>query len=116
MQPVKLMIEVQSDLEGIRRFLLGMAPKLEARQPGITAQLQQADLRHPMVMPLRGGDAITVLLDPRGERTAIKVNIQPSMRPRSKWAAGFWHWRNRWLARIVLKRLRPAIERAAKLE
>lgn len=114
MQPVKLMIEVQSDLEGIRRFLLGMAPKLEPRQPGITAQLQQADLRHPMVMPTRGGDTITVQLEARGERTAIKVNIQPAARSRSKWAAGFWRWRNRTVGRIVLKRLRPAIERAAK--
>jgi hypothetical protein len=114
MQPVKLMIEVQSDLEGIRRFLLGMAPKLESRQPGITAQLQHADLNHPMVMPTRGGDTITVQLESRGERTAIKVNIQPSMRPRSTWSQGLWRWRNRWVARIVLKRLRPAIERAAK--
>lgn len=114
MQPVKLMIEVTSDLEGIRRFLLGMAPKLESRQPGITAQLQHADLRQPMVMPTRGGDAITVVLEPRGEKTAIKVSIQPSMRPRSKWSQGLWRWRNRWVARLVLKRLRPAIERAAK--
>lgn len=114
MQPVKLMIEVQSDLEGIRRFLLGMAPKLESRQPGITAQLQHADLHQPMIMPTRGGDTITVQLEPRGERTAVKVNIQPSVRPRSKWSQGLWRWRNRWIARIVLKRLRPAIERAAK--
>lgn len=114
MQPVKLMIEVQSDLEGIRRFLLAMAPKLEPRQPGITAQLQHADLHHPMVIPTRGGDSITVNLEPRGERTAIKVSIQPSKRPRTKWGAGLWRWRNRLVARIVLKRLRPAIERAAK--
>ncbi len=114
MQPVKLMIEVQSDLEGIRRFLLGMAPKLESRQPGITAMLQHADLRQPMVMPTRGGDTITVHLEPRDATTAIKVAIQPSMRPRAKWAQALWRWRNRWVARLVLKRLRPAIERAAK--
>lgn len=114
MQPVKLMIEVESDLEGIRRFLLTLAPKLESRQPGITATIQHADLRQPMRMPTRKGDTITVLLEPRQEKTAIKVTIQPSAHPRPKWRQALWRWRNRFIARLVLKRLRPAIERAAK--
>lgn len=113
MQPVKLMIEVQSDLEGIRRFLLGFFSKLESRQPGITAQIQQADLHHPMVLPTRGTTA-TVLFEPRGDKTAVKVSIQPTKPLRTKWGSGFWRWRTRLVGRIILKRMRPAIERAAK--
>ncbi len=104
-----MMIEVPGDLEAIRRFLLRMAPRLEQRQPGVTAQIQQADLTQPLRMAMPKGELLTVNLEARGERAAIKVAIQPPTRPMGKLRAAWWRWWARRMLGWILKWIRKSI-------
>lgn len=109
MDPVRMMIEIPGDLEAVRRFLLRMAPRLEQRQPGVTAQIQQADLTQPLRMAMPKGELLTVTIEPRGERSAIKVSIQPPARPMGKLRAAWWRWWARQMLRWTLKGIRRSI-------
>lgn len=115
MQPVRMKAQVPTDLEGIRRLLLSLAPRMESRQPGITAQLSQADLRQPMQMMVgKNGESVTIHFDPQGaHETAIKVEARPPYKPMGKWRAGFWRWRTRLLIKMTLKRAKLQLERSA---
>lgn len=104
-----MMIEVPGDLEAIRRFLLRLAPRLEQRQPGVTAQIQQADLRQPLRMAMPKGELLTVNLEERGDRSVIKVAIQPPMRPMGKLRAVWWRWWARRMLSWSLKGIRRSI-------
>lgn len=103
--------ELETDLAGIRRLLLAMAPKMEARQPGITAQLQYYDFRQPMVMMSPKGDTVTITFEPQGDHTAIKVEVKPPLKPLGKLRARFWHWRTRFVLKLVLKRAKLEVAR-----
>ncbi|HEY9855858.1 MAG TPA: hypothetical protein V6D05_08995 [Stenomitos sp.] len=104
-----MMIEIPGDLEAVRRFLLRMAPRLEARQPGVTAQIQQADLSQPLRMAMPKGEMLLVNIEPRGERSAIKVAIQPPVRPMGKFRTAWWRWWARQMLKWTLKGVRRAI-------
>ena len=111
MQPVRMKAELATDVEGIRRMLLAMAPKMEARQPGITAQLQYYNFQQPMVMMSPKGESVTINFEPMGDQTAVKVEVRPPGKPLGKWRAGFWRWRTRWLVKLMLKRAKLEVER-----
>lgn len=111
MQPVRMKTELATDLEGIRRLLLAMAPKMEARQPGITAQLQYYNFQQPMVMMSPKGESVTINFEAIGPQTAVKVEVRPSGKPLGKWRAGFWRWRTRLLVKLMLKRAKLEVER-----
>ncbi|MBO9539344.1 hypothetical protein J7643_01985 [bacterium] len=111
MNTVKMMIEIPGDLEAVRRLLLKLAPRMESRQPGITAQLTHADLTQPMRMATPKGEVIDVILEPRGEMSAIKVSVQPPMRSVGKVRAAWWRWRTRFFMKWTLKGVRKAIAR-----
>lgn len=106
-----MMIEIPGDLEAVRRLLLKFAPRMEARQPGITAQLTHADLTQPMRMATPKGEVISVLLEPRGEASALKVSVQPPTRRFGRLGAGWWRWRTRFIMKWTLKGVRKAIAR-----
>ena len=114
MQPIRMKTEVPTDVEGIRRLLLAMAPRLEARQPGITAQLQQHRFDQPMMMMGRSGETVSVQFEPVGEATAIKVEVKPPFKPVGKLRGGFWRWRTRLMVKFALKRAKLEVERKAK--
>lgn len=125
MDPVRMMIEIPGDTEAVRRFLLRLAPRLEARQPGVTAQIQAADLSQPLRMAMPKGEVLTVNIEPRGAHAAIKVAVQPPMRPTGskavpQWLSGaaggmdrvrnaWWRWWARAMLRWALKGIRQAI-------
>lgn len=111
MVPVRMKTELPTDLEGIRRMLLAMAPKMEARQPGITAQLQYYDFRAPMVMMSPQGETITIHFEPQGDHTAIKVEVRPSAKPVGNLRARFWRWRTRLVLKLMLKRAKLEVTR-----
>lgn len=104
-----MMIEIPGDLEAVRRFLLRLAPRLEARQPGVTAQIQQADLTQPLRMAMPKGELLTVNIEPRGEKSAIKVAVQPPMRPMGRMRFAWWRWWARNILRWTLKGVRRSI-------
>jgi hypothetical protein len=123
MQPVRMKAEVPTDVEGIRKLLLAMAPQLEARQPGITAQLQYYNFQQPMMMMAPSGEAVTITFEPvaghgsqsdgsrRGTQTAIKVEVKPPAKPLGPLRARFWRWRTRWMVKLLLKRAKLEVER-----
>ena len=113
MQPVRMKTEVPTDLEGIRRMLLGMAPSLEPRQPGITSQLEQANLSQPMMMMGKSGETVTIVFEPQASAsaTAIKVEVKPPFKPMGKLRQGFWRWRTRLFVKLALKRAKIAVEK-----
>jgi hypothetical protein len=106
--------DVPTDVEGLRRLMLAMAPQLERRQPGITAQLQYYSFREPMVMMAPSGEAVTVNFEPTGPTTAIKVEVRPPAKPKGALMARFWHWRTRWIVKLMLKRAKLEVERQNK--
>jgi hypothetical protein len=105
--------EVPTDLEGIRRMLLAMAPQMEKRQPGITAQLQYYNFQQPMLMMAPSGETVTVSFDPIAgqSQTAIKVEVKPPAKPLGNIRARFWRWRTRWMVKLLLKRAKMEVER-----
>lgn len=105
------MIESPGDVEALRRVLLKMAPRMEARQPGITQQLQAATLSEPMQLALPGGERVSVQVEPRAQSLAIKVAIQPPIALDGRLASIFWRWRIRLFTRWALKALKKAISR-----
>lgn len=113
MQPVRMKADVPTDTEGIRKMLLAMAPQLEARQPGITAQLQYYNFSQPMMMMAPSGEAVTVTFEPLAgqTQTAIKVEVKPPAKPLGKLRARFWRWRTRWMVKLLLKRAKLEVER-----
>lgn len=113
MQPVRMKTEVPTDLEGIRRLLLGIAPQLEPKQPGITGQIQQANLNQPLMMMSPSGESVTILFAPQTDSTAIKVEVKPPYKPTGKLRAWFWRWRTRLFLKFALKRAKLACEKDA---
>lgn len=113
MQPVRMKTEVPTDREGIRRLLLGLAPQLEPKQPGITAQIQHAPLDQPLMMMSPTGETVTVVFDQQAASTAIKVEVRAPGKPMGKLKAGFWRWRTRLFLKLALKRAKLAVEKDA---
>lgn len=104
-------IEIPGDLEAVRRFLLRMAPRLEARQPGVTLQIQQADLSQPLRMAMPKGELLTVNIEPLGATSTIKVAIQPPQRPMGRIRQAWWRFWARHVLKLALKGVRRAIAR-----
>lgn len=115
MQPVRMKTEVSTDLEGIRRLLVGMGPQLERHQPGITDQFRQVDMRTPMRMMGRSGETVTVIFEPQGAgtTTAIKVEVVPPMKAIARWRQAFWRWRTRLMVKLALKRAKAQLAKQA---
>jgi hypothetical protein len=111
MQPVRMKTDVPTDLEGLRRLMLAMAPKMEARQPGITAQLQYYNFQQPMMMMSPKGETVTITFEPLGPQTAIKVEVKPPAKPLGNLRARFWRWRTRLMLKVMLKRAKLEVER-----
>lgn len=111
--PIRMRIEVPGDLEAIRRWLLRLAPRMEAQQPGITEQLRTVDMSTPMRMVTPRGMVINVAYEPlEAARTAIKVQVDP---PLIRTRPGGWWWatRTRWIVRFTLKLIRTQLAREA---
>ena len=106
--PIRLKTELPTDLEGVRRLLLLAAPKLEPRQPGITEQLRVVDLRNPVQMLAPTGEVVTIVFEPGGDTTAVKVEVRPPGTPFGPLRARWWRWWTRFKIRGVLKMARQA--------
>jgi len=107
-------VEVAGDPEVLRRLLLKMAPRMEARQPGITAQLEQADLTMPMRMATRAGEVIAIQVEPHSGSSSIKVSVHPPARPLGRIRGPFWRWRTRLMVTWVLRGVKRAVAKEAK--
>ncbi|HEY9720903.1 MAG TPA: hypothetical protein V6D47_02755 [Oscillatoriaceae cyanobacterium] len=118
MQPVRMKAELETDLEGIRQMLLGLGPRLEPRQPGITDQIRMANLSQPLLMMSPSGETVTVVFEPQAARpqpesplTIVKVEVRPPGKPLGKLRAGFWRWRTRFVVKMALKRAKLSAAR-----
>lgn len=103
MKPIRLKVEVSTDLDGIRAMFLRMGPQLEKRQPGITVALQQADLSQPMKVAGKRGEVTTVQFEPEGLVTVIKVEVRPPAGVMGAWRGRWWGWRTRVMVKLALK-------------
>ncbi len=106
--PIRLKTELPTDLEGVRRLLLLAAPKLEPRQPGITEQLRVVDLRNPLQMLAPTGESVTVVFEPGGASTSVKVEVRPPYKAVGPIRARWWRWWTRFKIRSMLKMARQA--------
>ena len=88
MQPIRMKTEVPTDIDGVRALLIKMAPALESRQPGITAQLQYFDMEQPLMLQGKGGEMATVRFERQATATAIKVEVKPPDRPMGRIRSG----------------------------
>lgn len=111
MEPLRFIVEVPGDLEAVRRLMLKFAPRMEAQQPGLTQQLQMADLAVPMQMANKLGDVYMVMMEARGETSAIKVTVNPPLKLKGKLRTAFWRWKTRLIVRLTLKGVKKAIAR-----
>ena len=111
MDPLRFIVELPGDLEAVRRLMLKFAPRLEARQPGVTQQLQVADLTVPMQMANKLGEVYLVVMEPRGTSSAIKVTVNPPYNLKGKFRTSFWRWKTRLVVRWTLKGVKKAISK-----
>jgi hypothetical protein len=115
-QPIRLKTQLATDVEGIRRLLLAWAPRLEARQPGLTAQLAAANLKVPLLIAGRKGDSVKVSFTPQGLTTLVFVEAIPPLKPMGPLRGRFWRWRTRALMRWALKQAKRGVEKQVKTE
>lgn len=111
MDPLRFIVELPGDLEAVRRLMLKFAPRLEGQQPGITQQLQVADLSVPMQMANKLGDVYLVTMEQRGENSAVKVTVNPPVKLKGKLRTALWRWKTRLIVRWTLKGVKKAIAR-----
>ena len=113
-RPLKLMIEVPGDLETLRRVLVRLAGRLEARQPGIVKRIDEADLALPVRWVSPTQMPIRVAAEAGPDRLVIKVDIEAPPRVKTAVRGWFWSWRMRVMTRLMLRSLRIEMDREAR--